>query len=325
MTVIARALPSLPQISIVDARALDAATVRTWQAVQDADPKWASPFLGPGFTMLMARCKAGVRVALLRAAEGAQGFLAFEDDGRGHGTAVGYGYSDYQALVGEPGLSWTADHLFAAANLTRFTFDHVVADQADALSPSARREPSFVVDLPAGYDAYAARLRSERRNQLVQANRKRRALERDLGPVAFQTHVPDPALLDQLLTWKASQWARSGRPDRFSHPWERALMAGLMTTTGAEFAGLLSVLRAGGQVVALHLGLRSRSVWHYWTPAYDPTAARYSPGIVLLDQMLRAAPTLGLRCVDLGKEDFVYKRRLMTRTLEVADGHWECG
>lgn len=295
-------------------------TMQRWRAIQNAAQELASPFLGPDFTHLVAGNKGGVRVAVLQSDFGAHGFFPFEDDGTGRGTAIGFGYSDYQGVIAQRELIWTTQQLMEAANLSSLTFDHLIGNQTEAFLPHGCKEPSFIIDMPHGYDVYAAQLKAERRDQLVQANRMRRRLERHKGPVTFNVHQPDSSLLDQLLTWKGAQWARSGCPGRFSNAWERALMADLMSTDEPNFGGVLSVLRVGHRVVALHLGLRSRIVWHYWTPAYDPEFSRYSPGIVLLDQMLRVASGMGLRIFDLGKEDFVYKRRLMSRTVDVAKG-----
>ena len=94
----------------------------------------------------------------------------------------------------------------------------------------------------------------------------------------------------------------------------------LLETDSAGFGGMLSVLRAGNRPIAMHIGMRSRSVWHYWTTAYDHEFARYSPGNVMLIEMARAAPGLGFAELDLGKEDFEYKRRLHTHVIPVLEG-----
>jgi CelD/BcsL family acetyltransferase involved in cellulose biosynthesis len=68
--------------------------------------------------------------------------------------------------------------------------------------------------------------------------------------------------------------------------------------------------------------MRSRSVLHWWFPAYDPELGRYSPGIILL---LRLAETLrgagvGGGTLDLGKGDAAYKSALMTHAAELREG-----
>ena len=219
-----------PTIRVLDATSLGDTVLATWAAIQKASPDLHSPFLSPGFTRLMARCKGGVYVAVFESEDGACGFFPYEDDGTGRGVAVGYGDSDYQGLVTRAGLRWTARQLLDATGLESLTFDHLICGQADCMLPEGRSEHSFIIDITNGYDIYAAQLKAELRHQLVQANRKRRALERDMGPVVFEIHTWEPALLDQLLAWKEAQWARSGHPGRFSEPWERALMMHLTAT-----------------------------------------------------------------------------------------------
>jgi CelD/BcsL family acetyltransferase involved in cellulose biosynthesis len=83
---------------------------------------------------------------------------------------------------------------------------------------------------------------------------------------------------------------------------------------------MLSALYFGEQLGALHLGLRSQGVLHYWLPAYDPLLARYSPGTILLLALARNAPALGLHTIDLGKGDEPYKARLMSGSTPLAEG-----
>jgi CelD/BcsL family acetyltransferase involved in cellulose biosynthesis len=86
---------------------------------------------------------------------------------------------------------------------------------------------------------------------------------------------------------------------------------------------MLSLLYAGKQLVAGHLGMRSRTVWHYWFPAYDRQFAKFSPGLILLLKMAQEAEELGLRCIDLGTGLTLYKRRLMNAAVSVAEGSVE--
>ena len=88
----------------------------------------------------------------------------------------------------------------------------------------------------------------------------------------------------------------------------------------AGFAGTCSVLRAGDEIVAVHAGMRSRSVLHWWFPTYDPRYAAYSPGILLLLRIAAAAAALGIGKIDLGKGDARYKRSLMTGAAPLREG-----
>src|SRR6266478_2919374 len=86
---------------------------------------------------------------------------------------------------------------------------------------------------------------------------------------------------------------------------------------------MFSLIYTGDKLLAGHLGMRSRTVWHYWFPAYDSQFAKYSPGLLLLLKMAEHAPQIGLRTIDLGTGLTLYKRRLMNASISVAEGSVE--
>ena len=312
---------SLLRIYAVDCLSLSKFQLECWSNIQRADPRYASPFLTPGYTQLVARCCEGVCVGVMETADGRPvGFFPFQLVAPRHAKPVGTIFCDYQAVIVEPGIEWKAKNLLSACNLDRWDFDHLLADQTPFSTFHKLHDFSPVIDLSEGFDAYKLKMKREKRFQVLQAERRRRQMERELGAVTFSAHEPDLELLDRLLVIKREQWTRSGWPNRFEAKWERALMTGLVQANEPDFGGLFTVLRIAGQPAALHLGLRSRTVWHYWTTAYEVAFGRYSPGLVMLVEMIKAAPLLGLKAIDLGKEDFLYKRRLMTSKVLLAEG-----
>ena len=68
------------------------------------------------------------------------------------------------------------------------------------------------------------------------------------------------------------------------------------------------------------MGMRSRSVFHYWFPTYDPACAKYSVGIVLLLRIAQAVVAQGVHTIDLGKGLSQYKERLMNGSVELLEG-----
>lgn len=309
------------RIHAVDASSLEGSLVERWAEIQRSDSRYASPFLTPGYTQLVARCCEGVRVGLLESTDGSiVGFFPFQLVAPRHAKPVGTILCDYQAVIVERGATWSASELLAGCGLDRWDFDHLLADQEEFQPFHLIRDQSPVIDLSHGFQTYALNMRKERRSQLSQAARRRRQLEREFGSVTFSPHEPDLQLLDRLLAIKAAQWSRSGWHNRFDAQWERALTQGLVYTDEPDFGGMLTVLRVGNQLAALHLGLRSSTIWHYWITAYEVAFGRYSPGLVMLAEMIKSAQSLGVKAIDLGKEDFLYKRRLMSYSVPLAEG-----
>jgi CelD/BcsL family acetyltransferase involved in cellulose biosynthesis len=111
-----------------------------------------------------------------------------------------------------------------------------------------------------------------------------------------------------VFAWKSDQCRRTGVFDFFQLSWTRELVARILSEDTPHFAGRLSALYAGDQLLAAHMGMRSERVWHWWFPVYDQAAGKYSPGGILLLRVAEAAAAEGALALDLGKGDDPYKQ-----------------
>lgn len=290
------------------------------QAWHSGDRGLANPFLSPEFADAVGRFRRGVRVAVIREDGEPVGFFPFERGALGVGRAVGLGLSDCQGLVHRPGWEWDARELLRACRLAVWEFDHLVEGQAPFAAGAGGSYASPVIDVERGYPAYLAHLRSQAPKFTRSTLAKERRLARDAGEVRYVHDERSPAALRVLMEWKSAQYRRTGRSDRFARPWIVRLVEHLAQTRGDSFAGVLSVLYAGGAPVAAHFGLRSDKVLSCWFPAYDPAFARYSPGLLLHLRMAEGAAAAGLAHLDLGRGDKEYKESLKTGELTVREG-----
>ncbi|WP_030023775.1 GNAT family N-acetyltransferase [Streptomyces monomycini] len=296
-----------------------------WSTVQSqahllGTPQLANPFLAPEFALAVGRCRRGVRIAVIREDGEPAAFLPFQRSALGVGRAIGLGVSDAQGLVHRPGFQWDARELLQACGLSVLEFDHLVEGQKPFETVPVHSFASPVIDLDRGYEAYLAWLLENSPKFTRRTRTKERKLGREFGPVRYVHDERDPAVLRRLLDWKSAQYRRTGRSDRFAHPWIVQLVDQLFHTRTASFAGLLSVLYAGDTPVAAHFGIRSERVLSCWFPAYDPAYAKFSPGLVLHLRMAEGAAAEGISYVDLGRGEKQYKDCLKTRELTVSEG-----
>ncbi|MCZ1010707.1 GNAT family N-acetyltransferase [Streptomyces lydicus] len=296
-----------------------------WTALQSrarslGTPQLANPFLSPEFTLAVGHCRSGVRIAVLHEHGEPAAFLPFQRSVLGTGRAVGLGVSDAQGLVHRPGFRWDARELLRACGLSVLEFDHLVEGQKPFETASFSGHGSPVIEVDQGFEAYLAGLRARSPKFTRTTLAKERKLGRDIGPLRYVHDERDPAALRTLMEWKSAQYRRTGRSDRFAHPWIVRLVQHLFHTRSASFAGLLSVLYAGERPVAAHFGLRSESVLACWFPAYDPRFAKFSPGLVLHLRMAQAAAAESVGHLDLGRGAKDYKDSLKTRELMVSEG-----
>lgn len=304
-------------VEVVAATALGPHELDRWSELQRAAPLYRSPFFRPEFATVVARVR-DVRVAVIEDAGTVAGFFPYEVARRRTGRPLGWPFSDYHGVVLDGDAALDPRELVRACGLSAWSFDHVPAAMT-AFSPHVvAHDRSPCIDLSGGFEAYLAGRRG--RSEVRGALRKARKLAREVGPLRFLPQSDDRDLLARTIEWKRAQYAETGVRDVLADAGSRELLGRVHTTRSADFAGVLSVLYAGDLVAGLHLGLRSASVWHSWFPAYNPELDRYSPGLVLLLELARMAPGLGIAEIDLGKGEARYKLALATGSVALGEG-----
>jgi CelD/BcsL family acetyltransferase involved in cellulose biosynthesis len=294
--------------------------VAAWAALQEANPLLASPYFRPEFTIAVASVRDDVWVAVIERRGEPVGFFSYQNDRMRIGRPVGGPLSDYQGIIAKRDFVWDAAQLIRDCGLREWKFDHLLAAQESFRRFHEVATQSPVIDLAKGYEAYAEDRRRAGSEQITVVLRKRRKIEREVGPLRFEFHSTDHAVLATLMRWKSRQYHELGTVDAFGIPWVVKVVEKIHSIQGESFAGVLSILYAADQHIAAHMGMRSKTVWHYWFPAYDLAFGKYSPGSILLLEMAERASSLGLNSIDLGKGAERYKQSLMNRAIPIAQG-----
>jgi CelD/BcsL family acetyltransferase involved in cellulose biosynthesis len=289
-----------PAVRVVHARSLGRAEFERWSETQGRSPSLASPYFSPEYTRLIAAARPDVRVALLEAGDGPVGFFPFQPGRFGVGAPVGSLITDYHGVIAAEGVRVDPVALLRACGLKTWRFRHVPAAQTAFEQFTRARCDSAVIDVSGGFEEYTRERLAAGSHVVASLARKERKLERDHGPVRYLEHTPDPAVLALLMEWKVRQYLRTGAINALSRGWVREVLALAHGAQGEAFAGVLSLLCAGGRPVAVHLGIRSATVLHSWFPAYDPGFAHYSPGQILFLKMAESSPASGIHTIDLG-------------------------
>ncbi|HZE92070.1 MAG TPA: GNAT family N-acetyltransferase, partial [Rhizobacter sp.] len=239
----------------------------------------------------------------------------------GRGQPVGGPFSDYHGVIAAPSAQWELKPLLQAARLSVWAFDHL-SGQADKFAPHvAAQATSPQLDLREGFEHYDRGRRQAGSDFSRKTQGLARKLGREVGELRFSFHEPDPGALQQVIDWKSAQYRRSAGTDAvFSRAWTGDLLRAVADIQTERFAGVCSVLHVGERRVAAHMGMRSRHHLHYWFPAYDTELSKFSTGSILLLRMAEAAPSQGIRVIDLGKGDSQYKRTLMTGAAPLGEG-----
>jgi CelD/BcsL family acetyltransferase involved in cellulose biosynthesis len=312
----------LLKIDVVPPSALPDADVARWAALQAANPAWDSPFLAPGWALAAERSQprdGGVRVAVLRREGEAVGFLPMRVAGA-VAMPAGAPMNDYQAVIAEPGLVIDPRQLLEAFGIQRLDFSHMLVEQT-AFAPYVRGTSlSYAVEQPEGYEAYAAGRRAAGSGVIKDLDKRRRKVEREVGPVRFTAHEGCSDALDQLLAWKRRQYRATGQTDIFATQWTLDLLCGLFKSQSEGFGGGLFTLHIGDRLAAAQFNLLGRRTIHAWIIAHDEAFERYSPGLLLFQDILKWMDQTPYRTLDFGAGDYRFKQQLASRQRPVAYG-----
>jgi len=310
------------EFTVVAPEVMTAADVSAWLALQAASGR-TSPFLSPFWVQACAAAggpdQACARVVILRQDGEAVGFLPVRVRGATAGP-VGAPMCDYQGVVGAPELDFDPGRLLGALQVGRLDFPSLLADQRAFARGIWGVAQSQVIDLSEGYDAYAAARRAAGTDILQDTAKKRRKLEREQGAAVFAVSR-DVAEFEQMLAWKRAQYRASGQTDIFQTGWTETLLRSLFERNESDFGGAFFTLHVDGKLAAAHFALRQGPVLHAWFIAHDEAFARYSPGVILINDILKWAPAQGVRELDLGPGDYRFKHSLANVKRDVAHGY----
>lgn len=311
------------QIEVLRPRQLSDQHVECWTSWHQSSAALSSPYFHPAFTMSVAEVRDDVHVAVVTDEIGPAAFFPFQRGRLGFGRPVGGRLSDFHGPVTKPGSSIVAGDLINGCNLAAWDFSHLPCAFESFTPYHSKVEPSPYIDLTDGYDAFIEDRKSAGSVTVKQTLRKARKIERELGPLRLEEDVREPAMLQMLMEWKSKQYAATGVSDVFAFDWTRELLENLLAIDDKNFGGRLSVLYAGDVLTAIHFGIYSRDVLHYWFPVYDPAYGKYSPGLILLLELAQATADRGQVRIDLGKGDEEYKHSLGAGSIPVAVGSVE--
>jgi CelD/BcsL family acetyltransferase involved in cellulose biosynthesis len=311
------------RVHLISPDALSNDLIDVWRSHQTADANLQGPFFSPEYVRIAASACPEVTVAVIEAPGQAPAFLPLHRDGS-IARPVGLRASDFSGIIAAPGYTWSPESVIRASGLSGWDFTNIVVSD-ETMRPHFRAfADSPFVDLSGGYEAFV-QARARAGSDLVKSvAQKARKMEREVAPTRFEAHVVDRYALTLLYEWKAAQRARTETVDVLSTPWMQQMVERLIERSTSTFGGLLSVLYAGDEVAAVHLGMRSETVWHYWFAVYSHKLQRYSPGLIILLEMLKAAPALGIRTLTLGQGDEAYKLRFATGSTQLGSGSIDC-
>jgi CelD/BcsL family acetyltransferase involved in cellulose biosynthesis len=303
---------------VLPGRELGTELLQGWLAILQSNRRLESPFFRPEYTQAVASVRDDVLVAVAFQGEEPVAFFPFQRNAWKAGSPVGGPLTDYQGIVARSGTVIEPRQLLRACGLASWRFDHLLAAQAQFAPYRLLDAESPCIDLSCGLAQY---LQQHRKcNDFCQTERLARKIQREIGPLRLELESCDRDVLNRLIQWKSQQYRQTRTPDIFQYAWVRQVVERLLDRREPGFSASISTLSVHGEILAIFLGLRSGDVCHSWMTTYNRDYARYSPGRMLHLELVKAAPELGIRAIDLGRGREQYKHSFANSAIPLWEG-----
>ncbi len=288
---------------------LSEADLQGWERLRQSQPEFASPFFSPAYTAAADAARGGdVEVAWIRRGDELAGLWAYHRI-RGIAWPVGRCFNDAHNIIAANSCSIDWRWLLKKLDLKAFHF-HSLVGSTTGLAGKDCFETIDAFSLKLGNDSKETLRRLEQTHTtLKKQQQKTRKMARELGEISLEIDCRDADLLDKTIQLKREQYLRTKPIDVFAPEWPHKMLRHLFEKPRQGVYGMLSVLRAGDQLVAAHFGIREGDLLHYWFPVYDPRFAIYSPGTALFKSIVCNASQHGIRTIDMGYGEPSYKRK----------------
>ncbi len=287
---------------VVAVDALDAVERLQWREWQKSNPLTQSPFFRIEFTEAVARHAPQCFVAKLMRADRLLGYFPFQKRGGGV-YPIGAPMNDYHGVIGPLEVAPTLEEVAAALKAIRLNVNGWVGKGS-----SGHEGQSCHVRLNEGYEAWLSERLAQYGKYFKDKARSRRSMEAQFGVVEVQVGLKQPDLLDRLIALKSAQFKRTGRHDIFGVRWTRDLLHDLMQQGDGGFGASMATMSAGGELLAIEYSLHADGHYHFWFPVYLEAGARFSPGILLSMETMKALEPQGYSVFDYGFGDGGYKK-----------------
>jgi len=286
-------------------------------------------FLSHSYVRAIASCVPLVRVSHIMQGGRTVAFFPFQYRSRAHllagiGQCLGGEASDYFGLVAAAGFRIEPAALLRLSGLKSLFFTQLDESQQGHGLFGAPREIGHIIDLPEGGTAFWKKKACSDKKLVQDTERRERNLVREYGQLSFAYSDADgEGSLDRLIAEKRAQFRRTGVKDVLRSRQVRAILHALRRTDDPQCTGVISTLYAGDTWVASHFGLQAGSTLHYWFPVYNPLLKAFSPGRILLKQIILGAQCHGLSLIDRGAGDSIAKRDFSTSQHVFNGGLWQ--
>jgi len=288
-----------------------------WLEIQSFNSNLMGPCFHPDLFLAVGKFCQNVYVALLYEKNDLMGFLPYLRNRR-LSTAQTIDFCDYQAIIGPKSHHWEVEKILKRIGLRSWDCNSLV-DYENIRSTRMHGEVrgAMRVDLSDGYDGYLLD-KKQARVKFEGLARKKRSMEAGFGPIRFEPVCNDREVLHRMLSWKTIRHRR----DLVWKKLATDLLEHFCYSNSSSIKGVLSALFVENRLLAAFFGMRYQGVLHSLVCAFNPDFEKFSPGLILWQNLISEHEQLQYRILDFGPSDHKYKRYFSNSTLPIVRGNF---
>lgn len=289
-----------------------------WQGFQNLDASLASPYFSPTYFKAVDQVRPGIKVLRFYENGRPAAYWPFRKGAFGTARPVAGSMDDLHGMIAHPAARIDLHHTDVRRRIGGYAFSAVPFGQRRHGLHGQSGDGNQVIDLSDGFDAWLAARSADSSNFRREWRKSQKLM--DATDVRIRHDLVDMTSFERLIALKREAYQRSGHFDIFGLSWPRDLLLTLLETGDDTARAILSTLTIGEEVAAICLCMRSKSVLHYWFPAYEAKYAKRKPGLALLFSLAEWAADEGMSEFHLGLGNTQYKRQMASWMMPVRGG-----
>lgn len=281
-----------------------------WQiyaALRDARAIYDDPFFDPDFARLVGEVRSDTRIGFASDHQGVFAVWPLHIRPGNWARPIGSPFSDWNGPVLAKDTELSPQEILAGFDISGMTTQGYMPVDFNTV-PELDRVGANLTELSAGWDAFFEDQQKRWPKHFKKMRRLNRNIERDFREKHFAWDDRSDASFERLFELKQNQFARTGYHDVLKAPWTRALFDRLRHFEGPRLRSRLTTMSFDGQFAAGEFNLQSDTVLHGWITAFDQSFGNYSPGNMLVQDLLQSMCEDGLQLYDAGPGLDHYKR-----------------
>jgi CelD/BcsL family acetyltransferase involved in cellulose biosynthesis len=295
------------RISLISAHEAPDALWREAEVLQAKCPDRADPLFSPQLARFLAFLRQDTKLITAYSGDELVAFWPVHLRPGGWARPIAGPFSDWHAPLIDPSQDLDAMELLADAGISGITVSAYKPEPGEPLRAGTRTGAHLSV-INSDIDTWMEHQRSLHARHFKKTRQKRKHIERDFKSVVYNLDDRSDETFETILRLKRAQYAATGRHDVFSAPWARAFANGLRQHGTPQLHLRVVSLHLDGRFAAGEAMLCSPTVAHGWLTAYDPDFGNYSPGFLIVEEILNDMPSRGQSIYDAGPGQDYYKK-----------------